>query len=87
MLKEFNELFTERVADEPFDKQQPDKVLNILQMLDLLDLADGHERLFALEWPEGEALKVKRAVPSEWNLSLRLLPALFLLPLWRNILK
>ena len=69
VLKEFNELFTERVADEPFDKQQPDKVLDILQMLDLLDLADGHERLFALEWPEGEALKVKRAVPSEWSLT------------------
>ena len=69
VLKEFNLLFAEHVTDETFEEQHPDMVLNILQMLDLLDLAAEHETLFGLEWPEGDPLKLKKATPSEWNLS------------------
>ena len=69
VLKEFQQIFREKVLDEPFDAQHPDKVLHIIQMLDLLNLAAENPSLLALEWPEGDSLKLRKAMPAEWTIS------------------
>ncbi|MBO4801155.1 MAG: DEAD/DEAH box helicase [Bacteroidaceae bacterium] len=40
------------------------------QVLDLLGFISGHSEISAVEWPEGEKLRMRKAQQGEWNLSL-----------------
>lgn len=44
--------------------------LSTPQVLDLLAFVNSHPDISTVEWPEGERLRMHRAAPGEWNLSL-----------------
>lgn len=64
-------LFSEYLEDMDVNMNNYQGEVSTLQLLEFMDFAKDHTEEGILEWPEGEKLKLTKAQPQEWSVSLK----------------
>lgn len=71
-LKAFNTMLTEEGdLDLPFTARAPEQYLSLIELLNTLEMASQENAAFAIEWPEGEALRMHRAKAQSWDVAIK----------------
>lgn len=70
-LKRVNAFLSEQLGWEAFSTSSPEREINMVQLLRLMQVAPEQATLFHIEWRKGEKITVRQADASSWNIAAR----------------